>query len=692
VYIKSGKLHLLCALALTGGSWTFGSDFYVAPEGKNTNAGTEEAPFATLERARDEIRARKGKGQLQGFTTVWVRRGVYRLSQGLVLSSEDSGTSDTPIVWRAFPGEEVRLTGSVVIPEENFSQVRQETTLHRLTPVARGQVYQVDLKIPGMGKIADYPDVYRGAPKVPELFADGQRLNVARWPNQGWATIAGIVSGGAIPRNGDTAGQPAIFTYSGSRPAGWNSATGVWLQGFWCYDWYEESIRVQSIDTVTNRIVLSKPANYGLRAGNPAPRRFRAINLLEELDEAGEYFIDSQKNLLYVWPPRAMAGGSRYELSILPEPLIALKNAAYVTIRGFILDGGLGNGIELSGGQKNRIVKCEIRNFRMMGVKVDGGDQHFVMECKIHDTGAGGVMLNGGDRRTLTPAGHRVESSAIWRFSCLQLTYAGAIDLRGVGNLAVRNHIYEAPHLAISLTGNDHVVEFNDVHDVCTATDDAGALYKGRDPSGRGNVIRYNFWHDIGSRMGHGTAAIYFDDGDGGDLVLGNIFLRCGSAGGGAFGAIFANGGHDIRAENNIFIDCEQALGSSPWNFAQWQSLLAEGSKFGWQAKLFRDVDITKEPYLSRYPELRGLTENDHSRVRINHARLNLIIACKSASSGNWEVPPDLNWITDQDPGFIDAAAGNYDLKPGAAAFTRLPGFRPTPSTMKSKVGVPDGR
>ena len=124
--------------------------------------------------------------------------------------------------------------------------------------------------------------------------------------------------------------------------------------------------------------------------------------------------------------------------------------------------------------------------------------------------------------------------------------------------------MHDAPHMAIGISGNDHVFEYNIVHDVCTASDDAGALYKGRNPSCRGNVIRYNFWQDIGSPMGHGTAAVYFDDGDGGDTVFGNVFFRCGHPGRGSFGTVFSHGGHDNVAENNIFIECKRALGSAP--------------------------------------------------------------------------------------------------------------------------------
>lgn len=52
--------------------------------------------------------------------------------------------------------------------------------------------------------------------------------------------------------------------------------------------------------------------------------------------------------------------------------------------------------------------------------------------------------------------------------------------------------------------------------------------------------------------MTHGSCAIYFDDGDGGQTVHGNVFYQ---ASGGRFGAVFNHGGHDNMVGNNIFIE-----------------------------------------------------------------------------------------------------------------------------------------
>ena len=54
---------------------------------------------------------------------------------------------------------------------------------------------------------------------------------------------------------------------------------------------------------------------------------------------------------------------------------------------------------------------------------------------------------------------------------------AGHLDLDGVGNRVAHNLIHHAPHQAIGFGGNDHVIEFNEIHNVCYESNDAGAIY-----------------------------------------------------------------------------------------------------------------------------------------------------------------------------------------------------------------------
>ena len=77
--------------------------FYISPAGDDSQDGTSiDKPFATLNRARDAIRALKLDGGLKSPVTVYLRGGTYEISEPFILTAEDSGTEACPIVrsWR----------------------------------------------------------------------------------------------------------------------------------------------------------------------------------------------------------------------------------------------------------------------------------------------------------------------------------------------------------------------------------------------------------------------------------------------------------------------------------------------------------------------------------------------------------------------------------------------------------------
>jgi len=63
-----------------------------------------------------------------------------------------------------------------------------------------------------------------------------------------------------------------------------------------------------------------------------------------------------------------------------------------------------------------------------------------------------------------------------------------------------------------------------------------------------------------------------------------------------------------------------------------------------------------------------------------NRAVRNLIVMCADVRSGNWQVDSAENWVTDRDPGFVDASKGDFRLRPDGEVFVKLPGFQAIPS------------
>ncbi|NMC20242.1 MAG: hypothetical protein GYA33_07445, partial [Thermogutta sp.] len=219
------------------------------------------------------------------------------------------------------------------------------------------------------------------------------------------------------------------------------------------------------------------------------------------------------------------------------------------------------------------------------------------------------------------------------------------------------------------LGGFDHLVELNEVHSVVYESDDQSGIDMFGDPVIRGNVLRYNFWHHIGS--GHsvaGQAGIRLDDMISGVWIYGNVFYR---AAGGHFGGLQIHGGKDNVADNNLFIACKQAVSFSQWGPSRWQERVAE-----WlQAAKARGLDVTRPPFSERFPELRDLASNPDR----NFLFRNLVISCGDFAVRDrgvnvyWD-----NHAYNGDVGFIDPKTRQFGLRDDSPIFRRYV-FRPIP-------------
>jgi len=541
------------------------ADFYVSTTGSDDNSGSKASPFSTLERARDAVRQLKMSGALpKRGLTVWLRQGDYVRSRALEFTAADSGTTGAPMVWRAYGDERVRLLGGRVLT--GFQPVTNTSILERLDPAARSHVVQLDLRAIGLTNFGQMHSRGFRRPTTPahnELFFAGRPMTLARWPNEGSSEkIAGFPagSGKGDDHGGNIGDLPGGFRYLGERPRRWRDTSDLWVHGYWAWDWANSYERVARLDLDRHFLQTAPPYGlYGFRAG----QRFHYLNVLEELDQPGEWFLDRKSSMLYFWPPKPVATAivSRSPdgkeipetiLSLLVHPLIRLLNASHITVRSLVLEATRGNGIEISGGAANRIQGCLLRNIGNAGVTIAGGTIHGVVSCDIFDTGDGGVSMTGGDRQTLTPGGHFVENCHFQRQGRWSKCYVPAIAMTGVGLRASHNLIHDHPHCAILFWGNDHLIEFNDIHHIALETGDVGAIYTGRDYSFRGNRIRHNYIHETGG-VGMGSMGVYMDDCVSGTEVFGNVFYK-------VHWAMFIGGGRDHQVEKNLFVDCDPAV------------------------------------------------------------------------------------------------------------------------------------
>ena len=272
--------------------------YYVSNLGSDENPGGEDMPFASFHRAQLQIRTLLNAGAMPpGGVTIVLKEGTYALKTPLVFTKRDSvrdmsWRSDGLVTSVNWTGEgEVKLIGGEEIPLTAFSAVSDQKVLDRLPEAARSFVQQVDLKAFEIKDFESMGDVTHGAAPFGEVFFRGKPMTLARWPNNGWATTTAIVDRGG--KAGDSEAKNGIFEYDPQVvPAErWKVGEGVWLQGFWSHDWYDEIIRVKAVDKEKKTVELcSAQSRHGLGASQQADaghRRFRILNCLEELDVEG---------------------------------------------------------------------------------------------------------------------------------------------------------------------------------------------------------------------------------------------------------------------------------------------------------------------------------------------------------------------------------------------------------------------
>ena len=638
------------------GHLAWSADFTVAINGSDANPGTEAQPFATLEKARNAIRELKTKGPLPvGGITVEVRSGVYQLAQPFELTQADTGTSNAPITYCARKGEEVRLVGGAVVT--GWSRLTDAAVIARLDEAARTNVWQVDLKALGVtdfGHMKSDPDWTSSSPGL-EFFFNGQPMTLARWPNAETVRVGDlkVLDGHVI--HGQKGSKVGTFTYEGDRPKRWSGENDVMLHGYWFWDWADQRYRVESIDTEQRIITLpATPSHaFGFRKG----QWYYAFNLFCELDCPGEWFLDRASGILYFWPPTATPESGAALISVLPG-LVKLEKTSFVTVRGFTLEGCRGTAVTVSGGSDSQVLGCTIRNVGGSAVSASGL-RHRVAGCDIYQVAQGGISLTGGDRQTLSPGGLVAENNHIHHYSRWKPVYRAGIRLDGVGNRAAHNLIHDAPHMAIGFSGNEHVIDYNELHHVVTHSIDAGAMYCGRDWAARGHEIRYNYLHDITGYQDKGCVGVYLDDQFSSAHIFGNVFYRVTSA-------AFIGGGKDTVIENNVFVDCNPAVH-------------VDARGLGWQAdfhatlaKQLEALPFREEPWRSRYPRLLTiLGDPDRSAPQGN------VIARNIQWKGKWDgiekqAYPYLVFqcnLLDIDPKFVDEKALDFRLRDDSPAF-----------------------
>ncbi len=655
-----------------------GLELFVTSTGNDRQDGKSlTTAFATIARARDEIRQFTAVGNLPaGGVTVEIAGGKYPFTNTLMLTAGDSGTAASPIIYRAWQNQTVEIIGGRVLKLSEFSAVNTEPLLSRLDPVARGHVVYAKIDALGLQHAGPFPPVFSDSGGLFELFWNGRRLPLSRWPNTGWTTMKRAIS------NGD-AHNPGMFEYRGDRPDRWLHNPDIWLKGQWRVPWEDPAIRVARIDPDNHTISFAAglPAGIGNKYNRPAgngQEPWCAVNLMEEIDQPGEWAVDFSTQTLFFWP---LARDGELMVSQLDRPLILLQGAAHIQLIGLTLEASLGDGLVVENGESDLIAGCTLRNLARRGVVLNCR-RSGVQSCDMYELGEGCVYVSGGNKSDLTPSENFVVNNHLHNYAVLKAMYSPAVDVGfgglpngagftdAVGIRVANNLIHDAPRDAVLVSGEDNVFEYNEIYHCGFGSGDVGAFYSWLDWTIRGVVIRYNFIHDT-------VGGVNPDDGAAGNLVFGNVFA-------GPRTGVWIASGPDHRVINNVFIkDQGPVFGMDD---------RGEARGYATNSRLHSAVlaiHPQKSPWAERFPEMTNLLASHPELPLRTKFERNLIVLQSGGpiqlkmsgarlADTNLFVARD-NYVTATDPGFLNAPLGDYNLKADSKVFQEIPGFQRIP-------------
>jgi len=616
-----------------------GFTLYVSTKGNDSWSGKipavnktkTDGPLLSLIRARDLIREKRKSGNLpDGPVIVNISRGIYRITEGLELTSEDSGTQENPVIWRAQPGEEVRFIGGARLTD--WHPVTDAAVLERLDPEARKNVLQTDLKSAG---VTDYGTPTPASGTQAQLVFNNKYMTLARYPNEGeWEHIADIPTGGTLYKT-EYDNHYGRWSYKGDRPSRWKDVSDLWVHGYWVYDWADQFQRVQKLDLQKKEVWPEPPMHiYGYRRG----QRFYYLNIIEELNSPGEFFIDRTNGIMYFWPP-ASAKKAEILFPQLKKPVFNLTETKYINIRGITFECTHGQAVSIVNGTDNEIAGCAFRTIGGDEAVRLNGTGNGIRSSDIYEIAGLGVRMEGGDKKTLTPGKNYAVNNDIHHTGRVYRTNHGAFVIEGVGNRIANCYIHDLPHHSIAYGGNDHIIEYCDFTRIAQETGDVGVIYTMADWTNMGEEIRYNYFHNVHGPGNLGCFTIYPDLPCGGIHLHHNIFYDVDQV-------FHTNSGRGMVIENNLFLKCIRGM-----SFGMWTQdyMFKEGGPWRMVENL-KAVNYDQPPYVTRYPTLKNLADDFAKGVEkiqeVEKPKDNIIR--RNVSSGNWFARVDPNTTLDQ--------------------------------------------
>ncbi len=508
------------------------ADFYVALDGKDTNPGTASLPFATLARARDEVRKKVAAG-LTNPVVVLIRGGTYPQTGTLAFGPDDSGTEKNSITYVSYPGERVVLSGGRKIAGWKKGE---------------GDIFRAEL-----------PEVKNGKWQFRQLFVNGQRALRARTPNPDdpvpwWKLRTSTCTIDALPPDD----APITASVTGPIKAYKNPGD---VELVYIENNAGSRKFLGTVNETAQTFTLSpphrwNPRSFGTEWKLSVPSEGKACyleNALEMLDQPGEWYLDRKTGVLSYWP-RAGEDLTRDDVvaAVVQKTLLAVlgtrdRPVVNLHFKGihvehvewptppwgymgmFCCNVAVGKdpkpghrfteaAVEYEYARACSFVDGGIAHVGAMGLCLRNGTAHNIIEGNhIWDLGGGGIgagyanVAYGYLEAAPPPEGNEYKN---YRISNNYVHHCGMVDYGAVGiclfssqdSVVAHNLIHDTAYFGIGVAGSqdpkvpfarNNTIEYNHIYNAMKVTVDGAGMYVTFAQADRGCLIRGNLLHGI---------------------------------------------------------------------------------------------------------------------------------------------------------------------------------------------------